>query len=451
MEDEGPADVCGETGDGNKDDNNSYSQEDDSLGREDSGEDEDDRWGAGEAFFSRKAALCFSFLGVAHPEELPRRRLSQDARAPTQVAGGPVVEAAAEAANPNITAELTKEETTYVRMEATTASAAEDAARLEKNLATPSGSSEEEKQPGALAALRMKHTTRFRWQNSEVTEDFPDCVGFIREFIFRKLGLTTAQVVCIQRNGPQRFVDVTVLADETYQRMVEICKKGKDLGLKQYKTEHLWWTDRRIITVHVFNPFVPAEAVCAFIQPHVDLLPGHREIRGEFGIWNGCRQFQAYLCPKPVAPDGLHHPLAYFTIQNSKAYLFYPQQPPFCRLCQGQGHTAEASKNMKCRNCLETEHFTRDCKGPRRYNICCSEDHLVCLCPQYRPSYADAFSRSGVSVEQGFQVLTLVENKAEVMETAVEMLAGAGEALDEASNVRGASPALTLVEIQKRK
>ncbi|XP_029112748.1 histone H1.2-like [Scleropages formosus] len=76
----------------------------------------------------------------------------------------------------------------------------------------PGGSSEEEEQPASNVAPRMKHTTRFRWRNTETAGDFPDRAGFIREVIFRKLGLAGAQVVCIQRNGPQRFVDVTVLA-----------------------------------------------------------------------------------------------------------------------------------------------------------------------------------------------------------------------------------------------
>ncbi|KPP58680.1 hypothetical protein Z043_123475 [Scleropages formosus] len=143
--------------------------------------------------------------------------------------------------------------------------------------------------------------------------------------------------------------------------------------------------DRRIITIHVFNPFVPPEAIHVFLQRHVDLLPGHRDIQDEFGIWNRRRQFQVRLRPNPVAPDGLHHHLGYFNIQN-KAYLFYPKQPPFCRLCQGQGH--------------------------RKF---------------------------------GLQALTLMDNKVNVVEMAVEMAVGAREALGEASL------APTLLEILKWK
>ncbi|XP_029111402.1 plexin-B2-like [Scleropages formosus] len=210
----------------------------------------------------------------------------------TPAGRGPVVEVVA-AANLKIAAEPTREETTIVRVEATTASPAEEAVRPENS-------------PAAPVDLQRRRSS----------------------------------LHCAARCAGSANV--------------------ADGGLKEYKTEHLWWTDRRIITVHVFNPFVPAEAIRAFLQRHINLLPGHRDIRDVFGIWNESRQFKARLRPDPVAPDELHHP--------------------------------------------------------------------PCL-----------------------QALSLVENKTEVMETAMEMAAGAGEALSEASDVRGASPAPTLAEIQQRK
>uniref|UniRef100_A0AAY4B6Z8 CCHC-type domain-containing protein n=1 Tax=Denticeps clupeoides TaxID=299321 RepID=A0AAY4B6Z8_9TELE len=77
------------------------------------------------------------------------------------------------------------------------------------------------------------------------------------------------------------------------------------------------------------------------------------------------------------------HPLWY--IEGNRGYLFYPQQPPFCKLCLGRGHTADACTNMKCRNCLDKGHMAKDCTGPCRCKICGGDNHLARSCPQYKP------------------------------------------------------------------
>uniref|UniRef100_A0A8C9R939 CCHC-type domain-containing protein n=1 Tax=Scleropages formosus TaxID=113540 RepID=A0A8C9R939_SCLFO len=291
---------------------------------------------------------------------------------PTPAGGGPLVEVAA-AANLKIAVE-----TMTAGVEATTVSHAEEVARLEKrSSAAPRGSLEDEEQSTSGFGLRMKHTTRFRWRNMEAAEDFPDRPGFIREVIFRKLGLAAGQVVCVKKNGPQRFVDVTALTNETYQKVIEISKKEKGLQLKQYKIEHLWWMDRRIITVHIFNPFVPAEDVYALLQHHVNLLLSHGDIQDEFGIWNKCRQFQGFV-----------HPPAYFNICGSTDYLFYQGQHPFCCLWWGRGHTKKDCKDMRCWRCLESGHLARDCIGLCCCSQCGGEGHLFCNFPQCRPPCA---------------------------------------------------------------
>uniref|UniRef100_A0AAY4B6W1 CCHC-type domain-containing protein n=1 Tax=Denticeps clupeoides TaxID=299321 RepID=A0AAY4B6W1_9TELE len=79
----------------------------------------------------------------------------------------------------------------------------------------------------------------------------------------------------------------------------------------------------------------------------------------------------------------------HFTIEGNRGYLFYPQQPPFCKLCLGRGHTADACTNIKCRNCLDKGHMAKDCTRPRRCKICGGDNHLARACPQYKPLYSD--------------------------------------------------------------
>ncbi|KPP57015.1 hypothetical protein Z043_125309 [Scleropages formosus] len=245
-------------------------------------------------------------------------------------AGGELAMEVAAVPNPNVAAELTMAETTIAGVEAMMASPAEEATRPEKSSTALGGSSEEEEQSTSSMVPRMKHTADFKWQSTEAAEDFPDRAGFIREVIFRKLGLAAAQVVCILRNRPQRFVDVTVLTHETYQKR------------------------------------------------DVDLLPGHRDIRDEFGIWNGRRQFHVHLRP----PTGSIIPWHILT---------------------------------------------------------CRTIGLISFTPSSLPSAGSA------------RELTMMENKIDVVETAVEMAAGTGEGLGKAEELLRASPAPTLAEILKQK
>uniref|UniRef100_A0A8C9WQR9 CCHC-type domain-containing protein n=1 Tax=Scleropages formosus TaxID=113540 RepID=A0A8C9WQR9_SCLFO len=65
---------------------------------------------------------------------------------------------------------------------------------------------------------------------------------------------------------------------------------------------------------------------------------------------------------------------------NCNGNLFYSNQPPFCQVCQGFGHTGAECTNMRCNNCLEKGHMARDCNGPHTCNICAAEDHLARNC-----------------------------------------------------------------------
>ncbi|XP_048861463.1 uncharacterized protein LOC125728617 isoform X1 [Brienomyrus brachyistius] len=205
--------------------------------------------------------------------------------------------------------------------------------------------------PWLVAGGGLRNTARFCWRAEGEVGTFPDRLAFIREVAFKALGL---RILCVQRNGPFQFFEVTLSTDDSYSKVLERSKEGAQHPLLgRYNIEPLWWPDKRVITVHCFNPHITAEA-------------------------NGA--------------GGFSHPPAYFTLQGNKAYLFYSGQPPFCRQCHSFGHTLEGCANLRCRNCLESGHMARDCKGPRRCIYCNSEDHLARSCPQRKTTYADALS-----------------------------------------------------------
>ena len=247
---------------------------------------------------------------------------------------------------------------------------------------------------GSGAGGGLPHTIRFQWRDPEGGALFTERVPFIREVLFGALGLKPEDLICAQRNNAQRFFDVTMASEATYGRVLE---QGSTLGDhplgKNYTMVSMWNNNRRMVTVHIFNPFVSAESVRRFLEQYGEVQPGERWIRDELGIWNGRRQFWVTL--KDDGKGGLLHPPAYFTIEGNKGYLFYRGQPAFCKGCLKHGHQVDGCKDLECKNCLGRGHLARDCKNPRRCRRCGGEGHLAHSCPSQAQSYAAALAGSG--------------------------------------------------------
>uniref|UniRef100_A0A4W4F4G2 CCHC-type domain-containing protein n=1 Tax=Electrophorus electricus TaxID=8005 RepID=A0A4W4F4G2_ELEEL len=201
-------------------------------------------------------------------------------------------------------------------------------------------------------------------------------VLFIREVLFGVLGLTPGDLICAQRNGPLGFYDVTLSTTENYRRVLDwrVELQHHPVG-KYYVVDPLWDRKRRVVTTHVFNPHVPTDLIRRFLQEYDTVHPGERMVRDELGIWNGRHQYQMSF--KEDGKGGLVHPPALFAIDGNRGYLFYRDQPVFCRSCRGHGHKMEDCPELECLNCLEKGHLARDCRGPRRCRRCRSEGHLA--------------------------------------------------------------------------
>ncbi|KAK1802547.1 hypothetical protein P4O66_004204 [Electrophorus voltai] len=229
-------------------------------------------------------------------------------------------------------------------------------------------------------------TARFRWRDLEDGPPFMDRVPFIREVLFGVLGLKPEDLICAQRNGPQGFFDVTFSSTKVYRRVLEQRVQLKShLEGRWFEVEPLWDGARRLVTTHMFNPHVPTDQIRRFLQMYGEVLPGERYVRDELGIWNGRRQFMMNFREK--VDGGWVYPPALFLLGGNRGYLFFRDQPAFCRGCQGHGHKVEECKDLRCLNCLGAGHMARDCKGPRRCRICWSEEHLARTCPTQRRTY----------------------------------------------------------------
>ncbi|KAL6481312.1 hypothetical protein MHYP_G00093920 [Metynnis hypsauchen] len=246
--------------------------------------------------------------------------------------------------------------------------------------------------PGFLGSV--PRTVRFQWRNTEAGDAFPDRVPFIREVLFGELGLGTQDLVCAQRNNAARFFDVAMSSEEVYQRVLERGVDVSDHPLgRKFDLYPLGHNGRRMVTVHLFNPFVTAEAIRTFLRRYGEVQPGETMVRDELGIWNGRRQFMVEF--REDGKGGLTHPPAYFSLNGNKGYLFYRGQPAFCRGCLQHGHEVSGCKDVNCKNCLGQGHQAKDCKNPRRCKSCGGEGHLAHSCPRREATYATVLAGAG--------------------------------------------------------
>lgn len=209
--------------------------------------------------------------------------------------------------------------------------------------------------PGQVG-VNIWNTLRFLWRDLE-RETFFERLRFNREILVGHLGLKLDDVRCVQRNHAQKCFDVSLETEEVFRKVEETCRRTAEKpGLKNFWVRTLWRLNYRVITVHVFNPFLPVETIAAFLARYVDLFPAQRKMRDEMAVWIGKRQFQALLCPDPVGYEGLLHPLASFNIGSDRGYFLYARQPKYCRRCQSFGHLAG--------------HIMRDCLSAKTCSIC---------------------------------------------------------------------------------
>ena len=252
---------------------------------------------------------------------------------------------------------------------------------------------------GGGTGAGFPNTLRFRWTNPESGEAFAERVPFIREVLFGALGLRLEDLICAQRNNALRFFDVTLASEAVYGRVLEqrSVLGGHPLG-KLFTVHGLWQSGRRMVTVHVFNPFVSADTVRQFLIQYGEVQPGERMVRDELGVWNGRRQFLIDL--REDGNGGFIHPPAYFSLGSNKGYLFYRGQPAFCRGCLKHGHEVSGCRDIACKNCLGKGHLAKDCTNPRRCRGCGGEGHLAHSCPRQVRSYATVLAGAGAGPEE---------------------------------------------------
>ena len=220
-----------------------------------------------------------------------------------------------------------------------------------------------------LPRTGLKHTILFRWRN--VREPVMKREVFVREVLMKVLKLKAEEIFCLQENVADRGFEVTLHSSEKCREVFEESGRCKGEGLLvHFVCTNLDNERYRLITVHMYNPHVSVETVCAFLERYGKIMLPPEDSKDEFGIWNGKRYYKCLLKKDTGGYDGLAHPPAFFNIGADRGYLYYARQPLFCKKCRGSGHKEEECKESKER------------QRPKQCHTCGANGHLWKVCPR---------------------------------------------------------------------
>ncbi|KAK2875319.1 hypothetical protein Q8A73_024289 [Channa argus] len=152
------------------------------------------------------------------------------------------------------------------------------------------------KQDRTISRVGLRRTLRFQWRSSD-REVMPRDL-FCTRIIKGQLNLTVEDVFCIQWHQQATGYDVSFVSAETHQAVTARCARlANKHPLNLCEVVNMDRPNFRIISVHMFNPFMTDLALKEFFGRFSDVVSAARYVRDPLGFWTGCRQFQVLLHP----------------------------------------------------------------------------------------------------------------------------------------------------------
>eukprot|EP00061_Rhincodon_typus_P005225 g24480.t1 len=211
-----------------------------------------------------------------------------------------------------------------------------------------------------------------------------DCCGFL-----------AADIYCLQDFPGGGFFDVTFRSAKLCERLLKVFEeKGGEGPLSLLTAVPLFVLPvqrSRVVTVHMYNPHVPAADVLTFLGRYVKVEGDCSNIMDPFGIWTSKRQVRVTL--RTSADGNILHPPSSFAVGRSRGYLSYTGQPKVSHTCGRSGHVVADCKVNLCRNYREEGHLAKDCSKEKNCNLCGEMGHLYRVCPRRGSTYAQVTSR----------------------------------------------------------
>ncbi|XP_072405768.1 uncharacterized protein [Chiloscyllium punctatum] len=179
-------------------------------------------------------------------------------------------------------------------------------------------------------------------------------------------GLAAADVYCLQDFPEAGYFDVTFRSVKQCEQLLKVFKEKEGEPLFSILSATplcvLPAQRNRVVTIHMYNPYVPAADVLTFLGRYV-------QVEGE-----AKRQVRVTL--RADDSGNILHPPSSFAIGGSRGYLTYAGQPKVCRTCGKSGHVAVDCKVTICRNCKQEGRLTKDCREEKSCNLCGEAGHM---------------------------------------------------------------------------
>lgn len=162
----------------------------------------------------------------------------------------------------------------------------------------------------SIPRVGLRRTLRFQWRSSD-REVMPRDL-FCTRVIKGQLYLTVEDVFCIQWHQQATGYDVSFVSAESHQAVTARCARlANKHPLNLFEVVIMDRPNFRIISVHMFNPFVTDLALKEFFGHFSDVVSAARYVRDPQGFWTGRPQFQVLLHPDAEGVEGLQHPPAF--------------------------------------------------------------------------------------------------------------------------------------------
>lgn len=147
---------------------------------------------------------------------------------------------------------------------------------------------------------RIKNTTRLYWEGSG-EEEMPEREEFLQKFIIDLLKIESPGILGIQRNGKDKYLDVTMKDSILFQGFLEkFREKEGEHPLDKFRMQSLGRNNFLILTINMFDMNMEDEEVESFLRNHVIIISTARYRRDRFRVWNGQRQYQVLLNEDPA-------------------------------------------------------------------------------------------------------------------------------------------------------